>query len=91
MIRWTTIIALLGAAAAPAAAQRSIDRRIALEADASIRVFNLVGSIRITGCEPTLRWRSLPPCWMVAPRYAFRSMASPPIGATRACLEWSRG
>jgi len=39
----------LGLLPAPAAAQRSVNRRVALSPDASIRVFNLMGSIRITG------------------------------------------
>lgn len=38
-------------AAASAGAQYPVNRRIALDPDASIRVFNLVGSIRITGWD----------------------------------------
>jgi hypothetical protein len=50
-LRAGLLLALGLQAAAPAAAQHPVNRRIALDPDASIRVFNLVGSIRITGWD----------------------------------------
>lgn len=45
------LVALLALVAAPLAAQQKIDRRIAIAPDASIRITNMAGIIRVTGWD----------------------------------------
>jgi putative adhesin len=49
--RFVTAIPLLLIAAATSAAQRPVERRMQLDADGSVRITNLVGSVRVNGWD----------------------------------------
>ena len=51
-LRWFVLVTvLLAAGSADAAAQRQVERRLQLDADGSVRLTNLVGSVRVAGWD----------------------------------------